>query len=391
MEIKTFEDLKPFIAYIFHTENPNAYDYSTPRKPWDNSWIKRCASDYVKLVADSMNVDYDTLLKDLETNKAELHSNSNTIQPIKKCFIHHFTKNPEPVYAVRVTIDTYHGQVTFTDITKGYFRSTFECLWDQGWDFKSRYTKPFVARQINCYEGHNKVGFGPATMVDSVHFCLDLDMDTDGFFCTGRYYALQSLYKDKNYVGCNIGYTENEENLKDAAGSYAICEILKFFTTEDEANAYVTEWKKKKLSKSEACIAEENRIESTYGEILSRTRKLTKNEVVELKRLIEDIYNQKVADEKLNPLQLCYEYMDSATEIYPYLISNCALRDWVDENCDVHRYALVEYSHIFNRIMESYDDYDDVKWKNIKKKDKELIRELAICFRNGEKGFKVDW
>ena len=64
MEIKTFEELKPFIAYIFHTENPNAYDYSSTRKSWDNSWIKRCASDYVKLVSDTMGVDYNTLLED---------------------------------------------------------------------------------------------------------------------------------------------------------------------------------------------------------------------------------------------------------------------------------------------------------------------------------------
>lgn len=390
MEIKTFEELKPFIAYIFHTENPNAYDYSSPRKSWDNSWIKRCASDYVKLVSDTMGVDYDTLLKDLETNESELYSNSSGHMSSKKCFIHHFNKKPEPVYAVRVSVDTYHGQVTFTDITKGYFRSMFECLWDTGWDFKSRYTKPFSTRQINCYEGNNKVGFGPATMIDSVHFCLDLDMDTDGFYA-GGYEALQSLYKGKKYVGCNVGYTYNEENLDDDTDSYANCEILKFFTTEDEAKAYVAEWKNRKLSKSKACIAEENRIESTYGEILSRVRKLTKDEVVELKRLIEDIYNQKVADAKLNPLELCYEYMDSATEIEPYLISDCALRDWFDENYDANRYELVEYSSIFDRIMESYEDYDEVKWKNIKKKDKDLIKELAECFQNGIKGFKVDW
>ena len=334
MKIEKFEDLVPYIGRVvigwWYREDEKEYPYI------DN------ITTYIKKAADGLRINYDSLYSDLKSNLMYYYSDPYQGPMKSEKELTHIIDDTRTLWLTEVVYNE-DASIGRKEYKKVYPRLDLSILYDTPFSSEKKKVKGELKPRKNYGKGERNMD-----LKDSIRFFSEPDSST---------VILQSIY-----------FWDNP--------------VQSLFTTEEEAKSYIESAKPKEKKKP--------KVKKTYEKFLEEAEKLGADQIQELIGELEKLYDNKIDELDLNPLQIALTYQDKADQVDSYIIGKeTAIRDWIDKNMDPYRYETVEYGNILDRILEEYDE--GIEWKDIKEEDQEVITEIAEELRGGCKGFKWDW
>ena len=332
MKIEKFEDIVQYIGSVVigrrYREDKKEYPYI------DN------ITTYIKKAADGLGINYDSLYSDLKSNLMYYYSDPYRGPMESREELTHIIDDTRTLWLTEVVYNE-DGSIGRKNYKKVYPRLDLSILYDTPFSSEKKKVKGGLKPRKNY-------GKGNMDLKDSIQFFSEPDSST---------VILQSIY-----------FWDNP--------------VQSLFTTEEEAKKYIESAKPKEKKKP--------KVKKTYEKFLKEAEKLGADQIQELIGELEKLYDNKIDELDLNPLQIALTYQDKADQVNSFIIGKeTAIRDWIDKNMDPYRYETVEYENILDRILEKYDE--GVEWGDIKEEDQEVITEIAEELRGGCKGFKWDW
>lgn len=338
MKIEKFEDLVPYIGRVVigcWWDRKNEKEY-----PYINN-----ITTYIKKAADGLGINYDSLYSDLKSNLVYYYSDPYKGAMESKEELTHIIDDSRVLWLTDVSWDNETGEVIRKNLKKVVARLEISLLYE--WPFPSDEEK--VIGELKPAMNYTNKKSRKTELQDIIRFYPEPD--------------------SSSFVSQSTMIWEYPE-------------FYSLFTTEEEAKKFIDSVKPKESKKKKP--------KKTYEKFLKEAEKLGADQIEELIEELKKLYDNKIDELNLNPLQIALTYQNKADQVDSSIIGKeTAIRDWIDKNMDPYRYETVEYGNILDRILEEYDE--GVEWENIKEEDQEVISEIANELRGGCKGFKWDW